>query len=94
MIRVVTIIILTALLFAGSLAEAHMPDRCRRLLVSAEREIRDVVRKSEKARALVKRKESPDRLWGAAEKLLRAMMCQNLALGKAISVLPPKRRLP
>lgn len=85
MIRSGTILIFVTLLFAGNLAEAHMPDRCRRLLLAAERETREVVRKNESARALIKRKEPPDRLMEAAEKLLRAMAYQNMALGKVLN---------
>ena len=84
MIRIWVIAILVALLCTASLAEAHMPDRCRRLLLAAEKETREVVRKNESARALIRRKEPPDRLMDAAEKLLRAMAYQNMALGKVL----------
>ena len=76
---------IATLLCTASLVEANMPDRCHRLLLAAERETRNVVRKNESARALIKRKEPPDRLMEAAEKLLRAMAYQNMALGKVLN---------
>ena len=85
MIRMGAVITIATLLCTASLVEAHMPDRCRRLLLAAERETRNVARKNKSARALIKRKELPDRLMEAAEKLLRAMAYQNMALGKVLN---------
>ncbi len=85
MIRLGALIVFATLLCTASLVEAHMPDRCRRLLLAAERETREVVRKNESARALIRRKEPPDHLMDAAEKLLRAMTYQNMALGKVLN---------
>ena len=87
MIRLGALIVFAAAFCAASQAEAHMPDRCRRLLITAERETREVVRKNDSARALIKRKEPPRRLMDAAEKLLRAMAYQNMALGKVLNCL-------
>ena len=96
MIRTGAIIIIAIVLCVATAAEAHVPDRCRRLFIQAGKETQEVVRKNEKVRSIVNRLRPErarrydwfdefERLTNATSNLLRAMTYQHQALTKAIN---------
>ena len=96
MIRLGIATILATIFCGISMAQAHMPDRCRRLFIQAGKETQEVVRKNEKVRSIVNRLRPErtrhydwfdefERLADATSNLLRAMTYQHRALTKAIN---------